>query len=168
MKRLFLLLAILISSALLCAQDTTRISFDRPLNNVNINVCGDISVISLNYERLQPIASKFFLSFKLGMGYNTEYEIWNTGDPDKSTITSFHISGNYGKKNNLELGLGTSLIKGNPIQEYLIYSILGYRYQPISSNKFNLRLFTLIPLTKINKGDTFLFIPFGVSVGYCF
>ena len=44
----------------------------RPLNNATLNLFGDASIVSINYERLFLNSSNFFLSAKVGLGYNRQ------------------------------------------------------------------------------------------------
>lgn len=42
----------------------------RPTNNIYLNLLGDASIFSLNYEKLYPIRKKVIIASKIGLGYN--------------------------------------------------------------------------------------------------
>ena len=46
---------------------------DRPLNNISLNLLGDASRISLNYEKQYLFGKSNVLSTKVGLGYNQEF-----------------------------------------------------------------------------------------------
>jgi len=169
MKRIFLTVFFAISGIFLFAQnkrDTTNI---RPLNNFNLNILGEASIISINYERLFLINSRFFLTGQLGIGYNEEFQLNLFGGPppEKYRIISHHITGNLGKRRHfLEFGLGGAIITGNTNKHYLLGPIVGYRLQPLKSNRINLRIFGSIPV--IGFETDIMYIPFGLSLGVCF
>ena len=173
MKKIVLLLVLTISSISLSAQgkagipDTTD---TRPQNNIFLNLLGDASIISINYERLLFISPDFFLAGKLGVGYNEEFNICLSGEcPSESfTTITHHITGNLGKGRHLvELGLGGTIINGNTDENYLAYPIVGYRLHPLKSGKVSFRIYGSVPFTGLDTEDI-LFMPVGISVGISF
>ena len=49
-------------------------SQDRPLNNIGINLVGDVHV-SIHYEKLQLTDKSYIFGYKLGIGYNQEFQL---------------------------------------------------------------------------------------------
>ncbi|WP_418262714.1 hypothetical protein [Flavobacterium faecale] len=172
MKKIVLTLVIAMFAIIGFPQNHIDSTPKRPLNSIFINLLGDASIISANYEKLFFVNSSFILSGKLGLGYNEEYELCIFGSCSSSTeqylTIPHHITGNWGKgRNFFEFGLGGTIINGNTSQNYLLYPIVGYRLQPLKSNKVNFRIFGQIPFSGIETVDI-LFIPFGVSAGVNF
>jgi len=56
---------------------------------------------------------------------------------------------------------------GKENKYYVFYPILGYRIQPIRPKKVNFRVYGSWPLNTLSNEDL-LFVPFGLSFGYCF
>jgi hypothetical protein len=172
MKRIILAIVFAMSGIILFAQNKTDTTDRRPKNNINLNILGDASIISINYERLFFITPCFFLTGKLGIGYNEEFKlnIFGPSSPPKQYFAiPHHITGNFGKgRNFLEFGLGGTIIDGNTKQNYLLYPIFGYRLQPLKSNRVNFRIFGSIPFTGLKNTEDILFIPFGLSLGISF
>lgn len=169
MKKVILALIFILSETALFAQNLEE--NPRPFNNIYINLLGDASVISVNYERLFFVNPTFALSGKLGLGYNQEFNLCVFGScgPERSYLTiPHHITGNLGKgRHFFEFGLGGTVIVGNTAQQYLLYPIIGYRLQPLKSNRVNFRIFGQVPFSGLNPEDM-IFVPLGVSVGISF
>lgn len=153
-------------SSTLFAQDN-----ERPLNSIQLNLLGDASLISINYDKQFLISQTFILSSKFGLGYNEEFQLCIFGpcsSPEKYLTIPHHITGNIGKRKHFfEFGLGGTIISGNTNQNYFLYPIVGYRILPLNSNKVNFRVFGQIPFTGLEIEDI-LFIPFGLSIGISF
>ena len=143
----------------------------RPLNNLYINLFGDASLFSFNYERLFPLGSTLVISGKAGIGYNEALRIciWGICPPPNGFATiPHHITVNWGKGYNFfEFGLGGTSIIGNTNQHYFLYTILGYRLMPLRSNKTSFRIFGILPFSGFSSDDIILF-PFGISLGVNF
>jgi len=171
MKRIILIIVFSISGTLLFAKDNRDSTDIRPTNNINLNLFGDASIISLNYERLFLINQNFFITGKLGIGWNQDFQLclFGTCQPTKYYLTMpHHITGNLGKgRHFLEFGLGGTIINGKTNQHYLLYPIVGYRLQPLKSNKVVFRIFGSIPFTGL-EAENILFVPFGLSLGVRF
>jgi hypothetical protein len=149
-------------------QSFNEFTYTRPLNSVNINLLGDISLISINYERYYLINPSFVLNSKLGVGLNPESPCCGTIPPIYITIPH-HISGNIGKgKHFFEFGLGGTIIGGYDQKPYLLYPILGYRFLPIESGKVNFRFFGLLPFSGSLGADEIYILPVGFNVGISF
>ena len=94
---------------MLFAQNQEEIVDARPLNSINLNLLGDASLISINYERQFLVSPAFILSSKLGLGYNFEFIIF--GNPEHYLTIPHHITGNIGKgRHFFEFGLGGTII----------------------------------------------------------
>jgi hypothetical protein len=167
MKKVIFSIFFTISSIFLFAhnkRDTTNI---RPINTINLNIFGEASIFSINYERLFIINSGLFLTGQLGIGYNEEYLLFGGSSPEKFLIISHHMTGNLGKRRHfLEFGMSGAIITGNTNKHYLLGPIVGYRLQPLESNKVNLRIFGNIPVIGFDTNITYY--PFGLSLGICF
>lgn len=183
MKKIILITFLLIAKVILFAQNHKELTDTRPLNSVNVNLLGDASMISVNYERQFLVSPAFILTSKIGLGYNEEFQICVFGPcppPDTYFIIPHHITGNLGKgKHLLEFGLGGTIINGNTTcnrcspQPYLLYPIVGYRILPLKSDKFNFRIFGQIPLNANWDGGSvtssgIFFSPFGLNFGISF
>jgi hypothetical protein len=164
-----------IITALLCvfsiecyyAQSQREAIDPRPLRNLNLNIWGDASLISLNFERQYIIEEGLILSGKIGLGYNQELSFFSNSTDQFFTIPH-HITMNGGEgRHFVELGLGGTLIGGANSQPYLFYPILGYRFLPLRSKKMNFRIFGHIPFTGLDTEEIY-FVPFGINVGYSF
>jgi hypothetical protein len=167
MKIILTLIIIVICSACLLGQNYSGLFSSRPRNNIYLNLLGDASIISINYERLFVSTPSTFLSGKLGIGYNEEFQLCIFGPcsspPDKYLTIPHHFTCNYGLRESihfLEFGFGGTLINGN---EYYLDLIIGYRIQPKNSNKLNFRIFVSIRLR--DGGGDILYIPGGLSIG---
>ena len=144
----------------------------RPTNDINLNLLGDASFFSDNYERLFLInPDRFFITGDLGFGYTEEFHLCIFGPCSSpvSDITIPHrITGNLGwKRNFFEFGLGGTLISTTTPAHYFLYPIVGYRLQPLKSDRVNFRIFAEYPLPGF-RSEYLIFIPVGWSVGYCF
>lgn len=186
MKKFILLITLIIPGTLILAQDKDTIVLSRPVDNVNVNLLGgDGSLISINYEHIYIVKNNFFLSGKGGLGYNREFQlnicIWGPCEPppppEQYVTIPHHITGNLGKKRHfLEFGLGGTIVFGNTYQHYYLYPLLGYRIQPLHSDKHNFRIFGSLPIWGLastpwgpyKEGSTIMFLPFGLSMGICF
>jgi hypothetical protein len=141
------------------------------MENINLNLLGDASIVSANYEKLFQSGSFFLITGKVGLGYNREFQLCVFGPcpaPHDYITVPHHITGIFGRGRHFaEMGLGGTLILGPTRQHYLFYLTVGYRLQPLRSNKVNVRIFVQIPFIGLNTEDI-IFAPFGVSVGWCF
>ena len=171
MKIIIISVLFVMSVSYLFAQNISDTISVRPMNNINLNILGDASIVSLNYERLFFITPGIFISGDLGIGFNQEFTQNLDGSgastPDTYLTIPHHITGNIGKgKHFFEFGMGGTIINGFPDKKYFLYPIIGYRLQPLKSNKVNFRIFT----TLLNNGkDSEIYIlPLGLSLGLCF
>lgn len=171
MLKINLTLILLILGNILFAQDVLEMSKNRPLNNINVNLLGDGSLMSFSYERQKIIKPTFLVSGKFGLGYNEEFRICLGGcsTPSKKFLTvPYHLTANFGKTRHfIELGLGTTIYIGGTSQPNLIYPIIGYRFLPFQNQKFNFRIFAQYPFAGTDD-DEIIFSPFGASAGMSF
>ena len=169
MRKITTTLVSILFGGILLAQSNNDSIPERPVNGIVINLLGDASMISVNYERLLLIRETFFIAGDLGLGYNEEFELNIFGSysaPDKYLTIPHRITGNVGRGQHFfEFGLGGTVITGNTNQNYLFYPILGYRLQPIKSNRFNFRVFGEFPFPRVKD---IVFTPFGLSLGLYF
>lgn len=68
----------------------------RPRNSVNINLLGDASLYSINYERFFYCNEVFVISSKVGLGYNTDFflpgMIADHPGPENYLTIPYHIT----------------------------------------------------------------------------
>jgi hypothetical protein len=146
---------------------------ERPKNNIFLNICGDGSIASLNYERLffaEP--EHFFIAAGAGAGMNFFVTIRNdNGKPyslENYLIIPHHATANIGMgRHFFEFGVGGAFLSGPRAQPYLPSLMAGYRLQPWNTNKLHLRVFGSYPLEGLEKFEI-LYIPVGLSVGWSF
>lgn len=170
MKKLFLISVFVATHTVISAISLPDSIARIPLNNINLNILGDASIASINYERLFLLSPKFFISGDIGIGFNKEFVFGldnNNPKSDSYLTIPGRITGNIGnRKHSLELGIGATKINGFPDKDYFIYPIIGYRMQPLKQGKVNFRIFA----TLLHNGDrTEIYVlPLGVSLGICF
>jgi hypothetical protein len=168
MRKMILVVVLALSGTCLSAQNKIDTTDTRPRNNIYVNLLGDASIMSINYERLFLINPCFFLAGKFGLGYNEKFQLSffgkSTTSPEPYITIPFHITSNFGKgRHFFEFGLGGTIINKNDC----LYPILGYRFQPIKSGDISFRIFGSIPFSG-NEPNNIFFIPFGLSVGVSF
>ncbi len=145
----------------------------RPVNIISLNILGDATIASLNYERLFPAEPEhFFLAAGLGVGVNTfvtlHSEAGKSYTLDNFAVIPHHITGNIGGgRHFFELGLGGAIIGSQGGQPYLTSILMGYRFLPLHSNRISARLYASYPLQGLEKFNI-IYVPAGVSVGWAF
>jgi hypothetical protein len=143
----------------------------RPVHNLALNFLGDISLVSIHYENVLEFSPTFFLTGKLGVGYNSDLD--PTGFMGYEVVETFttiphHLTLNVGQRIHFfEFGLGGTFLLGEFCQGYDLYPIVGYRIYPLRTNRFNFRVFLLYPLTGLGW-DIGVVSPVGLSTGFCF
>ena len=164
MKRNILALTLTLLSIVVFSQETDT---KRPLNSIYLNLLGEGSLISANFDRLFPISPNFHISGNIGLGYNQEINILGGSNPYRFLTIPHHLTGNIGKKRHLfEFGVGGTQLLGKDYSQYAIYPIIGYRLQPLKTNKFFMRASLHVPLQEIQ--DEWSFSVIGVSFGKSF
>ena len=167
MKRYFYVILLFFSYTYVGAQEVNDTCRLRPLSSINLSILGDASLISLRYERIYSIKPNLHLSAKLGVGYNEEFNICIYSprpEPHKYTTIPHHVTCNIGfSKHFFEVGLGGTVIMGKTTQPYILYPILGYRFQSLKK-KLNFKIFVEYPFSGAETDDI-LFVPVGVSIG---
>ena len=138
----------------------------RPENVIYGNLLGDVSLISINYERDFFSHEHYFLAAKLGLGYNEEFCIIFCEDQLRTyTTVPIALTGNIGGgRNYFEFGLGYSWISGI---DDMVYPVLGYR---LHSKKPGRAVFKVYsngwPLGGVS--DYIVFSPIGLGLGVAF
>ena len=174
MKKFILFLIIIISGKIIFAQDNDDFAVKRPVNSIYINLLGDASIISINYERILSIDSPVIWTSKLGLGYNQESQwcLWGcpTRPPYNYITIPHHITGNLGRgKRFFEFGLGGTIIIGNTTEPYIPYPIIGYRrFLQVEQKTYVFRIFIQFPFSGDILRNDIVFIPFGLSWGRSF
>tara|TARA_B100001248_G_scaffold51917_1_gene33779 strand:- start:458 stop:970 length:513 start_codon:yes stop_codon:yes gene_type:complete len=151
-------------------------SQDRPLNNIGINLVGDASHVSIHYEKLQLTDKSYIFGYKLGIGYNQEFQLCIFGpcsSPAENYLTiPHHVTANLGtSKSFFEFGLGGTMLVGETKVPYIFYPILGYRFLPLYSNKLNFRIYFQPPVQFVDGPTGHPEIPLvigGMSIGFSF
>lgn len=136
------------------AEDSTKI---RPGNNSIANLWGDISIISIGYERLFFTSPTSFLAGKVGIGYSEELQLCLFGPctsvPEKYFTFTHHFSFNFGNgKHFFEAGVGGTYANGINKNFYFLYPLAGYRLQPLH-RVVGFRIYMNIPLSGIHNAD---------------
>ena len=169
MKKIFLTILLILTGTAIYAQDKEKPLTTRPLNNINLNFLGDMSFISLDYERLLIGGQIFLLTAKLGVGYTDEIIMAGTHDNNTKYLTvPHHITANIGKKRHFaEIGLGGTAFLGQETTGYMLYPIVGYRLQPLKTNNIDLRVYFNYPF-ETNYNVSIEAAVFGVCVGVSF
>jgi len=172
MKRSFFTALMIFSATYLCAQQKSANPEKRPLNNAAINICGDVSILSLQYERLLFLNPHLCLAGKLGIGFDEptlRYLFGYLSPPDDYLITiPHHLTGDLGQgRHFFEFGLGGSLVLERTSRQYLFYPLAGYRLQPLKTNRIHLKIYASLPVSG-NKDLRDRFTPWGSSLGISF
>jgi len=173
MRQVFTSLILLCSISGVLGQDQTVTADAKPQNSIYVNLLGDASLISVNYDRQIEVSPTLLVSGKLGLGFNQEFQICLFGNcnfsaPKKYLTIPHHITANFGKDRHLfEIGIGGTVLFGNTSQPYFLYPIIGYRNIRMGSNKLHFRVFSQIPFSGIETDDI-LFFPVGISLGGSF
>lgn len=162
-----ILLTIVISSQLVAQNNISETPIKRPSNNFSLNSFEGATIASVNYERLFAKRKNSFLAFGFGVGFTGD--LTRDGlNPDKETYLTLphHFTFNSGKgKHFFEFGLTASFIPDNNETNYQLGPIIGYRLQPLNSNKLTARVYASVPFIATNS-DIF-YSPLGISIGYC-
>lgn len=168
---LFLLLFCFEMYAEIKDSSKTNFSGNVIINSVNLDLLGQASLLSANFENMIGLTTNVIFSWKLGLGYNEEFDICFSGDcgPPKSYVTLPHsISFNFGGKGHyLETNIGGTILLGETKQPYIPNVLVGYRLIDLNRNKMTFRVFFQYPIRGYNHPDI-LFFPVGLSVGFNF
>ena len=168
---MLLAFTVLASISLKC-QSTDESTIHRPENNFKLCIGGNASLISLSYEKLEPLSKSVMLAIAGGIGYNKEFRLCLFGpctEPLQKYITFPHsVTLNWGsRRSHLEFGLGGAIITGKTNHHYLLCPSIGYRHHPLKPNKIGFQVLGSYPLTNPESAD-FMFIPIGINVGVAF
>jgi hypothetical protein len=172
MKNLFAFLFFTLLHSSLVAQTQVVLPVERPMNNLNLCLLGDGSLISMNYELLTRIHKNAFISTALGVGYQESLEFCFFGPcenlvPKEYLSITHRVTGNFGfKRSFLEIGVGGTYFVGDINKHYVSYTVLGYRFQPLRPGRPVFKFFLNFPMTS-NVGNI-LFSPIGTSLGISF
>ena len=164
MSKLILLAALTVFSTYLIAQDQRLNDVLKPKNSLNINLLGDASFASINFEHFFIAKERFVLTGKAGIGYNkkTSSCVSEPCIPAQTYLTiPHHITANFGKEGKfLEFGLGGTVI--NTSQRYILFPLIGYRFLPLKSSRVNYRIYFYIPLYNVEDVPV---SPVGLNIG---
>lgn len=179
MRLVLLIIIQLFITTVLFSQD--RDENKASLNNIYVGLLGDLSALSINYERIVANGTYRFLTAKVGVGNNEESKlcVWGgCGEPIKYTTIPHHITYCDGYRRTFgEIGLGGTLTfaddSGNNRIDYMSYCIIGIRFRPLQTPNPMFRLFIYIPivhtydsLALLDADITYLLI--GLSFGIAF
>lgn len=143
-----------------------------PKQSMSLNVLGSSSLASIEYEHLMFKKERFFGSAALGVGYNEELVICIFGNcnesPDPVLTIPHRFTYNLGRKSHFfEMGLGGTIHITKLDQPYLLYPIIGYRFQSYKTKRVLFRIFAQVPLFGLNENEVY-FSPLGLSIGTAF
>jgi hypothetical protein len=158
---------------MISAQELTIPSSSVPANSINLNLLGRASNVAISYERLFPLMSFLVFAADLGAGYGKQLQLTvdstNLNEPPKYLTIPHQISFNVGKgRSFLEIGVGGTATIGNVYPHYLFYPVVGYRFQPLTSGNMKVRLYGNLLLVRHEDFRNIFFVPFGISLGFCF
>lgn len=173
--KLLITISILLFSSNTIAQEKV-INSILPKNAINFNVLGDLSIVSVSYERAIWLDSDNFLTSKLGIGYNDnkKFSLDLIGPPrtivlERYFTIPYHITACFGNgKHFLELGAGGTYLKGDRLADNFVYPIFGYRLMGHKTSNGSLRIYLNIPIYKGLWDVKFRFYPFGLNLGIIF
>jgi hypothetical protein len=183
MKKLIIAFMLTSLATVTTAQYTSQQNTSRGKNVISVNLLGDVSIVSLNYERLFEVNSSILISSKVGVGFNEETQFCLFGPcstpPDRFVTFTHHITGNFGQGKALfEIGIGGTLFSGDsrndylsypgPGKKYLIYPVVGLRLHPLKNQGFSLRLYGYFPKGLSNWDIFDGYVPIGISLGGTF
>jgi len=168
MKKALLLLFIACLASETMAQSDELNEHGRPKMILSVHLGGDASLISFGLDRLFFLRPAFFLSAKVGLGYNEKAYLSDT--PTESfLIVPQHLTCNFGRnKSFLELGIGGAWITGNDLSNYTVYPIIGYRRHPFSNPGFSFRVWMYYPFFQDFAHDNSIMLYPGFSFGLAF
>lgn len=161
---LFLLISITLN-----AQEPDDIKKIRPRNNISLNVLGDVTLLSGNYERILPLTPNILMAAKIGIGYNLDIEaVWaDYSRKDNYFAVPMHLSTNFGKERLfLELGYGYTYLRNTKESTFAHYPLIGFRMLPTEKERCSFRMFFYLPLNFLP--ENYFFIPLGFNFGYAF
>ncbi len=171
MKKILLSLALSITATFLFAQDNIEKTDKRPSNIISLNLLGDISTLSINYERLFWVDPTLFGTAKIGIGFNKRLNLLGDTFSQPTTFPTIpiHLTANIGKGDHFfEFGLGGTMLLKSNVQDYLLYPILGYRMVLLKSQGINFRIFALYPMDRVRLSRDYnnIHCPwFGINLG---
>ena len=112
----------------------------------SIIVGGNVSIISLDLEKLIYLKPFLVLGGGIGMGITGTFTPFNE-EPDQAYFTlPVHLTGNFGKGRSFaEMGFGGTLLAGGGETYYPVYPMLGYRLLPLQNRKFSFRAWFYYP-----------------------
>ena len=171
MRKLFLLFILLQVRAIMFAQEPIDSVGSRPLNSINLNILGDASNWSVNYDRLFRVDSLVYLSAKFGLGYNKEFQLCIFGPCDFNDEEYFtiplHLTGIIGKgRSFFEFGVGGTIITGETSQPFILYPVMGFRILPLRSGYSVFRIYGQVPFSELR--EDYFFSRIGLSFGLSF
>jgi hypothetical protein len=166
-KGTILIVVLSISCSSLSAGIMPDTTVARPLKDVNINLLGASSLISLNFERMFLINSKLLLACQIGVGYNEEFQLFDKSPAEKYVIVPHHVTACIGKKKQfIEFGIFGAVVSGKTEYHYLLGPVAGYRIHPLRSDRINFRIYGNIPV--IGFETEIIAVWFGLSLGIAF
>jgi len=123
--------------------------------------------MSFNLEKLILVNQYIMFAFQGGLGFMAEMDQKN--HKARLFLTApVHLTMNIGKKRNFaELGLGGTFTGTLKEEKGMVYPIVGYRIQPLDSERFNFRIYGCFAVPGW-LADGYPFSPIGMSIGVCF
>lgn len=172
---LFLTLLVMKISSLQCFTQSALI---RPCNVIGVNLLGNGSLASLQYERMFMNKPRFFMSSSVGVGMNQEFALFTNSKHQYVTFCS-GLTANLGKKYTyFEIGIGATALVHEQEVSACVYPTLGFRLHPIKRKDFSVRFFHQFPFTVNgangegrNNGlmvNEVIFCPLGIQLGVSF
>lgn len=167
MKSLIIIIAFIITAFNIKAQEAEQGIKRGISNNLYINILGNASDLSLNYEKLYLQGNDNFLTTKIGIGFVKEFQLFSNNTETYITFPH-HMTYNIKCKSfYFEMGLEGTAILGNTKDNYLLYPLIGIRRQILEKKACFFRLYFSAPIAGFNDKDI-LYVPVGINLGYSF
>lgn len=147
----------------------------RPTKNLYITAAGEGGLLSFHQEKLRLISFKSILVTKIGLGASIDSSFTKPINGYMTIPASLSLC--IGERKHLfEMGMSATVFLriGDPMYEFSVSPIVGYRYQPLKEKKLILRIYLAFPYSldfstyyKLKETRTLL-IPLGISIGKSF
>jgi hypothetical protein len=158
-----------------CFSQDIKFFNHRPTKNLHITVAGEGGLLSFNQEKLRLISFKSILVTKIGLGVSIDSSFTEPMHGYMTIPASLSLC--IGERKHLfEMGMSATVFLriNDPVYEFSVSPIVGYRYQPLKENKLVIRIYAAFPYSldfstyyKL-KETRALLVPLGISIGKCF
>ncbi|MBN2729874.1 MAG: hypothetical protein JXR53_11685 [Bacteroidales bacterium] len=153
------------------AQDELDSLIDnRPCQFLELTEFGNVSVFSASYGHILKVGNVFYGSIGGGLGYAQDVNIFNIAtsrDPETYLTLPYYFTAMLGKTRHFaEIGIGGTFVFGDLEKYHYLYPMLGYRLQPLRSNRLHFKFYA--SMLNTNSPDNLWIIPVGMALGFNF